>query len=218
MQPTASSTRPSLLSTGMVGLASQLGRPSVCGVGLELAPLFPNQGIERGAITLIEGGYGVGVYTVLGVLLAGVTQAGANVAVVGVGDLGAGALIHAGADVARLVEIDTSETSDAQVLPVVLDAFDVVVVSTRSVDARWRHIVARARKRRSALVVIERGSDPGPHQRLIATGGVTIKLVVERTVWTIDPIRTGTLVQRGSLHITVVRYGHHSAHEVVRAG
>jgi hypothetical protein len=78
--------------------------------------------------------------------------------------LGLAGLAEMGADLSRLAVVDTPGGDLASVVSVLLDAVDVVLVSTRervrTGDAR--RLAARARERGSVLVVLETASWPVP--------------------------------------------------------
>jgi hypothetical protein len=131
-----------------------------------LVELLPEGGLRRGSTVAVAPGAGCGQAgtSLAGALLAGVSAAGSWCAVAGMRGLGLAGLAEMGADLSRLAIVDTPGNDLAAVVSALLDAVDIVLVSTRervrAGDAR--RLAARARERGSVLVVLETASWPAP--------------------------------------------------------
>ncbi len=144
----------------------------VLAVREDLAPLLPLGGLRRGTVA------GVDSRALLHALLAGPSQAGSWVGLVGLGSLGLAAAIEAGVVAERTVVVDTGTATGTATgtVPVsrapasgavagavlvdavaaLIDALDVVVLGPRVVLAATacRRLEARARER-GAVVLVE---------------------------------------------------------------
>ncbi len=129
----------------------------------ELQPLFPDQGIRPGSVLALNTG-SPGSTSLLLALLAGPTTRGAWTAVVGCPALGLESAAELGAEISRLALVPSPGDRWPEVVATLLDGCDLVAVvppgRPRPRDAR--RLVARARERGSALVVLETG---GPFAR-----------------------------------------------------
>ncbi|HVF32411.1 MAG TPA: hypothetical protein VM933_05165 [Acidimicrobiales bacterium] len=135
-----------------------------------LEGLVPGKGLRRGSVIGVTGSMALAL-----ALLAGPSQAGSWVAVVGVPELGGVAAAELGVDLGRCALVPDPGPTWPTVVAALLDAIDVVAVGTgpggggggvgrvRPADAR--RLAARARERGSVLVVV--GAWPeGPDIRL----------------------------------------------------
>jgi hypothetical protein len=126
--------------------------------------LFPDRGLRRGTTIVIDGpGRGAGADRVadgsISVVLALLTAAsgtGSWCALVGLDGLGAVAAHEAGIDLTRLAVVPRPEVAWAEVTAALLDGMDLVVLCPPFPPrpAMARRLVARARERRSVLVVV----------------------------------------------------------------
>ncbi len=143
-----------------------------------LADILPGGGLQRGGVVVVEAadGAGAGGATTLAfALLSAATTGGAWCAAVGVGDVGILALAELGVELGRLVLVPAPGRRWPEVAAALIDGFDAVVVCppSRVRPGVARRLAARARERRSALVVLARhGPWPeGPDVRLTVAGG-----------------------------------------------
>jgi hypothetical protein len=129
-----------------------------------LAELLPS-GLPRGTVAVLTG-----ARSLLLSLIAAVTAAGGNVAIVGQPDIGLLAAAEMGADLSRLAVIPDPGTDPVEVAAVLIDGMDLVVLGLggRLVPhTRARAVVARARSKGCTLVVTD-GDWQGAPTRLQA--------------------------------------------------
>ena len=103
-------------------------------------------------------------------MVAAVTAAGGNVAIVGQPDIGLLAAVEMGADLSRLAVIPDPGTDPVEVAAVLIDGMDLVVLGLggrRVPWARTRVVVARARNKGCTLLVTD-GDWQGAPARLEA--------------------------------------------------
>jgi hypothetical protein len=144
-----------------VGLAARV-RPSTPVAGRllpvppALAPLFPDGALRRGSTTVVVGQPGHGSTTLSLALLAAATQSGSWCAAVGLADPGVVAAAELGVDLRRVVFVPHPGPGWAEAAGDLLPGVDVVLVRPpgRARLTAARHLVARARERSAALVVL----------------------------------------------------------------
>jgi len=122
-----------------------------------LTSVVPGGGLQRGTFLSVHSslGCGVGATTLAFALAAGAAAAGSWVAVVGVGDLGLGAMADVGLPLDRVVLIDQPAPRQwATVVAALFDAFELIVVAPdRQASATdSRRLQARARERGSVVL------------------------------------------------------------------
>jgi hypothetical protein len=164
-------------------------------VSAELAGLFPGNGLPRGGTVLLGppapaetlgsvsasgASRGLvepapGLTSLLLLLLAGASSQGCWCAVVGLPELGLVAAVEMGADLDRLVLVPRpgSEGRWQNVVTTLLETVDLVCLApqtpVRPTDAR--RLSARARERRSTLLVFDAASAPGAARGILRTAG-----------------------------------------------
>jgi hypothetical protein len=144
-----------------IGLADRV-RPTtpVAGrllpVPVALAPLFPDGALRRGTTTTVAGLPGHGATTLALSLLTAASQAGSWCAAVGLCDPGVVAAAGLGIDLRRVVFVPHPGTGWAEAAGDLLPGVDVVLVRPpgRARQTAARHLIARARERQTALVVL----------------------------------------------------------------
>lgn len=109
--------------------------------------------VPAGPVSLPPGTVGVlsGARSLLLSMVASVTAAGGNAAIVGQPDIGLLAAVEMGADLSRLAVIPDPGTDPVEVAAVLIDGMDLVVLGLggrRVTRARARAVVARARQKR----------------------------------------------------------------------
>jgi len=166
-----------LLPTSSLLDATSHQPPTTLPLKAEYAALLPKGGLLAGAVTSVRG---PGSYTAMIEMLSVTSQAGCNIALAGLHDLGVVALARAGWDLSRVLLVD-HESEMTQVIALLVAAFDVVVLDVAVLDRSWYRLVARARERRSALVMLDRMVTIEHHQLRRPLPGVT--LVVEELGW-----------------------------------
>lgn len=117
-----------------------------------LAGLLP-AGLPRGTVAVLSGARSLELN-----MVAAVTAAGGNAAIVGRPDAGLLAAVEMGADLSRLAVIPDPGTDPAEVAAVLMDGMDLVVLGLggRCVPAaRTRVLTARARQRGCTLLVTD---------------------------------------------------------------
>ncbi len=129
--------------------------------------------VPAGPVSLPPGTVGVlsGARSLLLSMVASVTAAGGNAAIVGQPDIGLLAAVEMGADLSRLAVIPDPGTDPVEVAAVLIDGMDLVVLGLggrRVTRARARAVVARARQKGCTLLVTDgdwqacrRGLRPG---------------------------------------------------------
>ena len=103
-------------------------------------------------------------------MVAAVTAAGGNAAIVGQPDIGLLAAVEMGADLSRLAVIPDPGTDPVEVAAVLIDGMDLVVLGLggrRVPQTRARAVVARARHKGCTLLVTD-GDWQGASTRLEA--------------------------------------------------
>jgi len=142
--------------TGKVGAGRRESAPAapaaeaVLPVPSLLAGVLPT-GLPRGTVAVLSGARSLGLSVV-----AAVTAAGGNAAIVGQPDTGLLAAAEMGADLSRLAVIPDPGNDPVEVAAVLMDGMDLVMLGLggRSVPpARTRVVAARARHRGAALLV-----------------------------------------------------------------
>jgi hypothetical protein len=121
--------------------------------------------LPRGTVAVLSG-----ARSMLLSMVAAVTAAGGNVAVVGQPDIGLLAAVEMGADLSRLAVIPDPGTDPLEVASVLIDGMDLVVLGLggRLVpQTRARAVVARARNKGCTLLVTD-GDWQGAPTRLQA--------------------------------------------------
>ena len=144
--------------------AAPVPSESLLPVPESLAALLP-AGLLRGTVAVLSGARSLPVG-----MAAAVTAAGGHAAVVGLPDFGVLAAAEMGADLSRLAMIPDPGADPVEVAAVLMDGLDLVVLGLagRSVPAgRARAVVARARQRGCALLVID-GQWQGASMRMDA--------------------------------------------------
>jgi hypothetical protein len=129
-----------------------------------LAELLQVQ-LPRGTVAVLSGARSL----LLG-MVAAVTAAGGNVAIVGQPDIGLLAAAEMGADLSRLAVIPDPGTDPVEVAAVLIDGMDLVVLGLggrRVPQTRARAVVARARSKGCTLLVTD-GDWQGAPTRLAA--------------------------------------------------
>ncbi len=121
--------------------------------------------LPRGTVAVLSG-----ARSLLLSMVAAVTAAGGNVAIVGQPDIGLLAAVEMGADLSRLAVIPDPGTDPVEVAAVLIDGMDLVVLGLggrRVPQTRARAVVARARSRGCTLLVTD-GDWQGAPTRLEA--------------------------------------------------
>lgn len=129
-----------------------------------LAETLP-AGLPRGTVAVLSGARSLELS-----MVAAVTAAGGNVAIVGQPDTGLLAVAELGADLSRLAVIPDPGGDPVEVAAVLIDGMDLVVLGLggRSVPpARARAVTARARQHGCTLLIVG-GDWPGAALRLEA--------------------------------------------------
>jgi hypothetical protein len=152
-----------------VGLADRV-RPTtpVAGrtlpVPAPLAPLFPGGSLRRGTTVTVSGRPGHGATTLALAVLAAASASGSWCAAVGLPDPGVVAAAELGLDLRRVVFVPQAGGAWAEAAGDLLSGVDAVVVRPpgRARLTAARHLSARARDRRAALVVLLEGSRAWP--------------------------------------------------------
>ncbi len=121
--------------------------------------------LPRGSVAVLSG-----ARSLLLSVVAAVTAAGGNVAIVGQPDIGLLAAVEMGADLSRLAVIPDPGTDPVEVAAVLIDGMDLVVLGLggrRVPQTRARAVVARARNKGCTLLVTD-GDWEGAPTRLAA--------------------------------------------------
>lgn len=121
--------------------------------------------LPRGTVAVLSG-----ARSLLLSVIAAVTAAGGNAAIVGQPDIGLLAAMEMGADLSRLAVIPDPGTDPVEVAAVLVDGMDLVVLGLggrRVPPTRARAVVARARLKGCTLLVTD-GEWQGAPTRLVA--------------------------------------------------
>ncbi|MDD4866282.1 MAG: hypothetical protein PHQ28_03890 [Mycobacterium sp.] len=121
--------------------------------------------LPRGTVAVLSGARSL----LLG-MVAAVTAAGGNAAIVGQPDIGLLAAVEMGADLSRLAVIPEAGTDPVEVAAVLIDGMDLVVLGLggrRVPQQRARAVLARARQKDCTLLVTD-GDWQGAPTRLQA--------------------------------------------------
>ncbi len=180
-----------------------------------LADLLPGNGLQRGTTVTVTGapladtvgdpagdGSETGVVSLVLALLASASAAGSWCAFAGVADLGALAARELGIDLDRLCLVPRLGPAWAEVTAALLDGVDLVVLRPPFPPraAMVRRLVARARERRSVLLVLP-GRSGWPHPP-------DLRLVVASLRWEGAGMGDGYLRRR---HLAVTVAGRRAA-------
>ncbi len=129
-----------------------------------LAEVLPGA-LPRGTVAVLSGARSLPLS-----MVAAMTAAGHNAAIVGQPNVGLLAAVEMGADLSRLAVIPDPGTDPVEVAAVLMDGMDLVLLG---LGARWvppsrtRAVVARAHQKGCTLLVVD-GDWPGAHLRLEA--------------------------------------------------
>jgi hypothetical protein len=129
-----------------------------------LAPLFPGRVLRRGTTTTVAGQPGHGATTLALALLAAASASGSWCAAVGLPDPGVVAVAGLGLDLRRVVFVPHPGNEWAEAAGDLLAGVDAVLVRPpgRARLTAARHLVAKARERQVALVVLLEGAGAWP--------------------------------------------------------
>jgi hypothetical protein len=122
-----------------------------------LAEALPD-GLPRGSVVMLSGARSLPLS-----MVAAVTAAGQNAAIVGQPDVGLLAALEMGADLSRLAVIPDPGTDPVEVAAVLMDGLDLVVLGLGGCSvppSRTRAVTARARQKGCTLLVTD-GDWPG---------------------------------------------------------
>jgi len=131
-----------------------LAREAVVPVLEPFRRLLPDAGLVRGS-TLAIGG--VGATSLALHLVAGASQAGSWVAIVGLNDLAPVAVVEAGIDISRVAFIDPGGSGrQVDVVAALIGAVDIVMVDARLFmsSSKGRRLASRGRERGSILMTV----------------------------------------------------------------
>jgi hypothetical protein len=154
--------RMAAMSAGAEGLSAQ--PEARLPVPESLAGVLPD-GLPRGTVVVLSGARSLSLS-----MVAAVTAAGGNAAIVGQPDVGLLAAVEMGANLSRLAVIPDPGTDPVEVAAVLTDGMDLVVLGLNGHSVppiRTRAVVARARQRGCTLLVAG-GDWPGAALRLEA--------------------------------------------------
>ncbi len=129
-----------------------------------LADVLPDA-LPRGSVAVLSGARSLPVS-----MVAAVTAAGGNAAIVGQPDIGLLAAVEMGADLSRLAVIPDPGTDPVEVAAVLMDGMDLVVLALRGRSVpltRARAVVARAQQKGCTLLITD-GDWQGASIRLTA--------------------------------------------------
>ncbi len=143
-----------------------------------LAPLFPDGSLRRGSTTVVAGPPGHGAATLALALLSAASVSGSWCAVSGLGDPGVVAMAELGIDLRRVVFVPFPGAEWADAAADLLGGVDVVLVRPpgRPRTTAARHLVARARERQAALVILAERAGAWPE-------AADLVLTVATTEW-----------------------------------
>lgn len=139
-----------------------------------LAELLPRKGLVRGTVVSV-----VGARSLLLSLLASVTEAGGNAAIINQPQLGLLAAVEMGADLQKCAMVPNAGPAAVDVAAIVLDGMDLVILGlggTAVAPTRARGVTARARSKGSVLIVTDGhwdGPDVRIESRILKYGGLT---------------------------------------------
>jgi hypothetical protein len=129
-----------------------------------LAEALP-AGLPRGTVAVLSGARSLALS-----MVAAVTAAGGNAAIVGQPDTGLLAAVEMGADLSRLAVIPDPGTDPVEVAAVLMDGMDLVVLGLggRSVPAARARVVAARARHRGCTLLVTGGDWSGATLRLTA--------------------------------------------------
>ncbi len=128
-----------------------------------LADLLPHKGIARGTILSANG-----ARSVIVALIATVSGAGGQVAVVGMPNLSMASAVEMGADLSRIALVADPGIDPVEIGAILLDGMDLVVLGLAGISvppSRAKVLAGRARKQSSVLLVTG-GRWPGAQLQL----------------------------------------------------
>ncbi len=131
--------------------------------------LFPEGGMVRGTTVAVDAADGAGATSLALTMVAAASQAGSWVAVVGMGDLGLGALLACGLDPGRVLLVDRVPTADwPRVIGALAAGVDVLVVAAPDGGGRTGQKTDRGRPGRNSGR--SSGGRPGSRSGGLASG------------------------------------------------
>ncbi len=154
--PPRASTRPAI-PAALAGRVRPLVAASsrLIPVAPALEALFPDRALRRGTTTVVRGPAGRGVRTLSLSMLSAASAAGHWCGVVGLADPGISAMAELGLDLRRVVFIPDAGGDWATAAAELFDGVDLVLVRPSGVVSHTvaRHLMSKARERKSVLVV-----------------------------------------------------------------
>jgi hypothetical protein len=117
-----------------------------------LSEVLPDA-LPRGAVAVLSGARSLPLS-----MVAAVTAAGGNVAIVGQSDVGLLAAVEMGADLSRIAVIPDPGTDPVEVAAVLMDGMDLIVLALKGRTVpmtRARAVVARAQQKGCTLLVTD---------------------------------------------------------------
>jgi hypothetical protein len=186
----------------------------------ELLPVTPvftellgTPGLRRGSTVAISTTGPPGVTALACSLLAAASSEGAWCAAVSMGDLGVVAAAELGVALDRLALVPHPGSKLAPVIAALLDGCDAVLAPADASASQFRRLAARARERRSVLVLLSGSRAVASFPRPVPEG-VDVRIVVEGNVFRGLGLGTGRL---GYRHVDVVVTRRSATPRTVRA-
>ncbi|KJF17801.1 hypothetical protein [Acidithrix ferrooxidans] len=154
--------------------------------------ILPNSSLRRGSVGVLGGELGSGITSLLFGLLARPSSMGNWIAIVGSPNLGFAAARDHGVDLKRLLNVKCTSSEAVEIAAIMLDGFDIVVLSSPLDATRARKLSERTRKTKSILIYLSTLGKKG------ATwpGSCDFSLLAKGSSWQLDgsaPIATRTL-------------------------
>jgi hypothetical protein len=159
-----------------------LARDELLPVASAFTELLGTPGLRRGSTVAVSATGGAGATTLACALLAAASTEGAWCAAIEMVDLGVVAAAELGVALDRLTLVPRSGRKLAPVIAALLDGCDIVLAPPDVSTPDFRRLVARARERRSVLVVLS-GSRAIATSRRPVPDGVDVRIEVVRNVF-----------------------------------
>ncbi|MDA8026443.1 MAG: hypothetical protein M0T78_07895 [Actinomycetota bacterium] len=125
-----------------------------------LRDLLPGGSLKRGSVGVVYGDFGSGATSMIFSLISQAISGGSFVGLVGLHSWGFGAAADMGIDLRRLLVVECGSNQAIEAASLLLDGFDIVVLSlNRDIDYKnSRSLANRARVSKSILVYLYSGT------------------------------------------------------------
>ena len=175
-------------------------------VSEEIRHMLPLSALRRGSVGVINGQVGTGVTSLLFSILGAPSSKDNWIALVGMNNLGFASAQSHGVDLRRILSVSCSPDEAPYLAAVLLDGFDIVVISAKFDFGVARKLAERAKRQKAVLLVVENDRLKSSHWPISSD----FSLKTQSCTWEVDgitPVAKRTVVvqvdssRRGSVSL-----------------